>query len=134
MSEREHRTAELAFERLCAAGETGDWTPLLDMLDDDFDFLFPAGAHQARLSGPAARAAFEAWARSKAETSRSRKTPELRLFGTDASGQAWAVFGVDSRGEDRLGRFETHVALFFRVRGDRVTGYREYIGDIAAWI
>jgi ketosteroid isomerase-like protein len=40
---------------------------------------------------------------------------------------------MDVIGDDNLGHFETHVALFFRVSGDQIVAYREYIGDISAW-
>lgn len=128
MTDLERATARRAFDLLCAAGEHGDWDALLALLTDDFEFLFPAGAHRARLDGPEGRAAFEAWARHKAHTSRSRKTLVFEDYG-----DTWAVFGVDSRGQDALGAFETHVALMFRPEGDRLRGYREYIGDIDAW-
>lgn len=128
MRAAERETAERAYAALVHAGETGDWAPLLAMLTDDFEFLFPAGPLRGRHSGPEGKRMFQTWAERRRDA-RSWRTLDLTLF----SGE-WAVFCVDSRGEDSHGTFETHVALFFRVAGEKVSGYREYIGDIAAWI
>lgn len=128
MNPEARATAELAFDHLCTAGETGDWQPLLEMLSDEFEFLFPAGALRGKHTGLEGKGKFLQWVQKRA-SSRSRKTTDLKLFSED-----WAVFCVDVIGDDSLGYFETHVALFFRVNGGRVVAYREYIGDISAWI
>jgi ketosteroid isomerase-like protein len=121
-------TTRRAFEFLCRAGETGDWQPLVEMLTEDFEFLFPAGPLRGHHEGAVGKEAFLQWVKKRA-ASRSVKTVELALH-TDE----WSVYCVDSRGEDALGQFETHVALFFKARGDQLCAYREYIGDITAWI
>jgi ketosteroid isomerase-like protein len=120
--------ARRAYTYLCQAGETGDWALLLDMLTDDFEFLFPAGQYQGQHRGSQGHALFRSWAAHR-QTSRSTKTLELEL---DAG--EWMVFCVNSAGKDAQGPFQTHVALFFRVRDQQISAYREYIGDITAWI
>jgi ketosteroid isomerase-like protein len=128
MNQNPTEIARLAFEHLCGAGETGNWQPLLDLIANDFEFYFPAGAFRGQHTGEAGKTQFLAWVQHRLE-SRSIKTLNLSF----SSGE-WSVFCVNSVGEDKLGRFETHVALFFRVTNNQISAYREYIGDIGAWI
>lgn len=128
MNTEARATAQRAYAALVHAGETGDWAPILDMLTDDFEFLFPAGPLRGRHSGAEGKQKFQDWAERRRDA-RSWRILDLTLFSDE-----WAVFCVDTKGKDAHGTFETHVALFFRVSGDKISGYREYIGDLAAWI
>lgn len=120
--------ANVAYTHLCHAGVTGDWIPLLSLTSEDFEFLFPAGPHRGHFFGREGKQKFLEWV-AKRQQSRSSKTLESALCG-----ERWAVFCVDSVGQDPQGRFQTHVALFFKVEGQQITGCREYIGDMLAWV
>jgi hypothetical protein len=53
--------------------------PLLDMLSDEFEFLFPAGVLRGKHTGLEGKQNFLQWVQKRAP-SRSRKTTDLKLF------------------------------------------------------
>ena len=109
------------FERGLASGE---WTPFLERLSEDFTFWFPAGPFKGINMGKDKAKEFFA--------SVSRIFPEGLFLTVEriASNETTVIFEVRSEGL-MLGRpYQNQAAISFDVKGDKICAYREYLGVI----
>ncbi|NEQ51847.1 MAG: nuclear transport factor 2 family protein [Leptolyngbya sp. SIO3F4] len=116
--------AEAAFQDFSQGLSTGDWSTFLACLSDDFTFWFPAGPFKGLNSGKDQAEAFFA--------SVSKVFPEgltLVLERTLSSGNT-VLFEVRSKGLMLGNPYENQAAISFDVAGDKICGYREYLGVI----
>lgn len=118
------KIAQAAFQDFSHGLATGDWSRFLAWLSDDFTFWFPAGPFRGKNTGKDQAEAFLA--------SVSKIFPEglsLTLERTLSDGNT-VLFEVRSKGL-MLGRpYENQAAISFDVAGDKICGYREYLGVI----
>jgi len=117
-------TAELAFQSFSHGLARGDWSPFLDLLTDDFAFWFPAGP-------------FKGWnhGREKAKeffSMVSKVFPDGLTLTVQrvTSNPSTVVFEVRSEGVMMGHPYENQAAISFDIRGDKICGYREYLGVI----
>ncbi len=116
--------AEAAFQAFSHGLATGDWSRFLAYLSDDFTFWFPAGPFKGLNSGKDQAKAFFATV--------SNVFPEgltLTLERTLSSGHT-VLFEVRSQGLMLGHPYENQAAISFDVVGDKICGYREYLGVI----
>ncbi|MFG6095761.1 nuclear transport factor 2 family protein [Leptothoe sp. ISB3NOV94-8A] len=116
--------AEAAFQDFSQGLSTGDWSRFLAWLSDDFTFWFPAGPFKGLNSGKEKATDFFAMV--------SKVFPEgltLTLERTFSSGNT-VLFEVRSQGLMLGHPYENQAAISFDITGDKVCGYREYLGVI----
>jgi ketosteroid isomerase-like protein len=123
-SENTLKVARQAFENLQHGLSTADWNPLLDMLTEDFNFWFPVGPYHGLNVGKEKAKAFfqyvtEVFGRSIKLTSLERVT----------SNETTVVFEFRDEGMMRNEPYKNRIAVSFDVRGDKICGYREYLGS-----
>ena len=125
------RVARDAFDAFARGLSTGEWDDWLGRLSDDFVFYFPSGRYAGRNEGRARAAEFFGYVRTV--------YPE-GLFATldgVTSNETTAVFEFRDQGLMRLPSgdrdYKNRVAVAFDVRGDEITGYREYFGGDGTW-
>ena len=130
---RDHveRIAREAFADFAHGLATGEWDAWLARLADDFVFYFPQGQFAGRNEGLGRAAEFFQYVRTV--------YPE-GLFATldgVTSNETTAVFEFRDEGLMRLPTgdrdYRNRVAVALDVRGDEITGYREYFGGDGTW-
>jgi ketosteroid isomerase-like protein len=118
------KVAHQAFENLKHGLATGEWTPMLDMLTEDFAFWFPVGQYHGLNVGKEKAKAFfqyvsEVFGRTVKMTSLERVT----------SNETTVVFEFSDEGMMWSEPYKNRIAVSFDVRGDKICGYREYFGS-----
>ncbi|MEM9217550.1 MAG: nuclear transport factor 2 family protein [Cyanobacteria bacterium P01_F01_bin.150] len=116
--------AQAAFQDFSYGLATGDWSKFLACLSDDFTFWFPAGPFKGLNSGKDRAEAFFA--------SVAKVFPEgltLTVERTLSSGNT-VLFEVRSKGLMLGNPYENQAAISFDVAGNKICGYREYLGVI----
>ena len=116
--------AKAAFQDYAHGLSTGDWSRFLAHLSDDFTFWLPAGPFKGLNSGKDRTADFFATV--------AKVFPEgliLTLERTLNSGNTVLV-EVRSQGLMLGHPYENQAAISFDVAGDKICGYREYLGVI----
>jgi ketosteroid isomerase-like protein len=118
------KVAYQAFENLKIGLTTEDWTPMLDIVTEDFTFWFPVGPyHGLNIGKEKAKAFFqyvsEVFGRTIKLTSLERVT----------SNETTVVFEFRDEGMMRSEPYKNRIAVSFDVRGDKICGYREYFGS-----
>jgi ketosteroid isomerase-like protein len=118
------KVAYQAFENLKIGLTTEDWTPMLDMVTEDFTFWFPVGPYHGLNIGKAKAKAFfqyvsEVFGRTIKLTSLERVT----------GNETTVVFEFRDEGMMRGEPYKNRIAVSFDVRGDKICGYREYFGS-----
>lgn len=123
--------ARAAFEDFAHGLATGEWDAWLDRLAEDVVVYFPQGRYAGRNEGRARAAEFFRYVRTV--------YPEglfAALDGVTAS-ETTAVFEFRDEGRmhlpDGARDYKNRVAVALDVRGDEVTGYREYFGGDGTW-
>ena len=117
-------TAQTAFEGFARGLASGEWDSFLSLLTDDFNFWFPAGPFQGMNVGKARAAEFF-----QAVSRIFNEGLEIQLERTFYS-ETTVLFEVRSRGKMFGQPYENQAAVSFDICGDRVCGYREYLGVI----
>ena len=117
-------TAQQAFHHFTRGLATEEWQPFLDRLTDDFSFWFPAGPYRGMNQGKARAAEFF-----QTVSTIFNEGLELQLQRTFQQGTT-VLFEVRSRGKMLGQPYENQAAISFDVRGDRICGYREYLGVV----
>ncbi len=112
-SENTLKVGQQGFDKLMHGLGTGDWNPLLDMLSDDFTFWFPIGPYQGLNAGT------EVFGSSITLTSLERVT----------NSETTVVFEFRDEGIMRGQPYKNRIAVSFDVNGDKICGYREYLGS-----
>jgi ketosteroid isomerase-like protein len=118
------KVGQQGFDKLMHGLGTGDWNPLLDMLSDDFTFWFPIGPYQGLNTGKERAKQFfeyvnEVFGSSITLTSLERIT----------SSETTVVFEFRDEGIMRGLPYKNRIAVSFDVSGDKICGYREYLGS-----
>jgi predicted dinucleotide-binding enzyme/ketosteroid isomerase-like protein len=117
------RTALLAWACLAEGHATGDFTRYLALITDDYTFTMPLGEFRGVNVGRERAAA--CYAAISAARPRMRFHPPHHV---SVSGDTVVLEWEDDG--TLLGRpYHNRVAGSFDIRGDRVCGYREYLGD-----
>lgn len=117
-------TAQQAFRHYNHGLATAEWEPFLEMLTEDFTFWFPVGPYQGLNVGKVKAAAFFQY------VSRAfREGLALKLEHVTSS-DTTVVFEVKSEGQLWRKPYQNQAAISFDIRGDRVCGYREYLGVV----
>ena len=116
--------AEQAFEYFTRGLATGEWDSFLDMLTDDFTFWFPVGSfHGLNQGKERARAFFEYVS--------ELFSPGITITSIErvTSNDTTVVFEFRDEGKMRGEPYKNRIAVSFDIRGDKICGYREYLGS-----
>jgi ketosteroid isomerase-like protein len=123
-SENTIKVAHQAFENLQHGLATGEWTPMLDLLTEDFTFWFPVGPfHGLNVGKERAKAFFEYVSEVFAQTIRLTSLERV------TSNETTVVFEFRDEGMMWKEPYKNRIAVSFDVRGDKICGYREYFGS-----
>jgi ketosteroid isomerase-like protein len=127
MSENFENTLKVgrqAFEQLIDSLGTGDWKLFLDMLTDDFSFWFPIGQyHGLHVGKETAKEFFEY------VTEVFGNSIKLNSIERVTSNETTIVFEFRDEGMMWGQQYKNRIAVSFDVRGDKICGYREYLGS-----
>jgi ketosteroid isomerase-like protein len=102
----------------------GEWQAFLDLLTDDFTFYFPQGKYQGEHQGKDKAKEFFAYV-SSVFTTGITINEVLRVSASETN----VVFEFRDEGVLREQPYKNRVAVSFDVRGDKISGYREYFGS-----
>jgi ketosteroid isomerase-like protein len=113
-----------AFEQLINGLENGDWKLFLDMLTDDFSFWFPVGEYHGLNVGKEKAEEFF-----KYVTQVFSNTIKINSIERVTSNETTVVFEFRDEGMMWGKEYKNRIAVSFDVRGDKICGYREYLGS-----
>lgn len=116
-------TAQVAFKHFTQGLETGEWEAFLNMLTDDFRFWFPVGIYKGENVGKEKATQFFHYVTDKVFT--QGLSIELERI---TSNETTVVFEIKSQGQMLSYAYENQAAISFDIRGDKICGYREYLG------
>lgn len=102
---------------------TGEWQAFFDMLSDDFSFWFPLGKFHGLNVGKDRASEFFNYV---SEVYSEGLTLTLDRF---TSNETTVVFEFRDEGMMWGNPYKNRVAVSFDVRGDKICGYREYLGS-----
>ena len=122
-SENTLKIAHQAFEYFTHGLETGSTHPFLDMLTEDFSFWFPVGKFHGLNEGKDQARAFFPYV---SEVFAPGITLTLDRV---TSNETTVVFEFRDEGLMRGELYKNRIAVSFDVRGDKICGYREYLGS-----
>lgn len=111
-----------AFNHFCVGLASGEWTPFLEMLSDDFSFWFPRGKYKGLNVGKERAREFFSYVSSVFSEGLS-----VTLDRVVGSGSTY-VFEFRDEGKLRGQPYANRVAIALDVRGDKICAYREYFG------
>ena len=124
MNQNTMAVAQQGFEYFTRGLATGEWDSFLDMLTDDFTFWFPIGSfHGFNQGKERARAFFEYV--SEVFSPGITITSIERVTSSDTT----VVFEFRDEGKMRGEPYKNRIAVSFDIRGDKICGYREYLGS-----
>jgi ketosteroid isomerase-like protein len=121
------RTAQAAYDAFARGWATGDFEPYLAMLTEDFEFSYPLGEHRGRFTGAEGRAHMVDKVRG--HSSRGERLtlhPPTRVAVTDNT----VFFEFDSEGRFGDYVYRGHNVIAFDVKGERISAFREFLGDL----
>jgi ketosteroid isomerase-like protein len=118
------KVAYQAFENLKIGLTTEDWTPMLDILTEDFTFWFPVGPYQGLNIGKEKAKDFFQYV-----SEVFGHTIKLTSLEHVTSNETTVVFEFRDEGMMRSEPYKNRIAVSFDVRGDKICGYREYFGS-----
>jgi ketosteroid isomerase-like protein len=116
--------AQAAFQDFSQGLASGDWSQFLEHLSEDFTFWFPAGPFRGLNTGKDRAQEFL--------TMVSKLFPEGLSLTVERvlSQENTVLFEVHSQGKMLDHSYENQAAISFDIQGDKVCGYREYLGVI----
>ncbi|MBE9198895.1 MULTISPECIES: nuclear transport factor 2 family protein [unclassified Nodularia (in: cyanobacteria)] len=118
------KIAEKAFEHFTHGLATGNWEAFLDMLTEDFTFWFPMGKFHGLNEGKdRAREFFQYVSQS------FNSGLQLTSLDSVTSNATTVVFEFRDEGLLFNQPYKNRVAVSFDVRGEKISGYREYFGS-----
>lgn len=123
-SENTLQVGKKGFEKLMHGLSTGDWKPLLDMLSDDFTFWFPIGPYHGLNTGKERAKEFFEYVNEVFGS-----TIKLTSLERVTSCETTVVFEFRDEGVMRGQPYKNRIAVSFDVCGDKICGYREYLGS-----
>ncbi len=115
--------ARQAFAHFEQGLATGDWQAFFEMLTDDFSFWFPLGQFQGLNVGKERAIEFFSYV---SEVYSEGLTLTLDRV---TSNETTVVFEFRDEGLMWGNPYKNRVAVSFDVRGDKICGYREYLGS-----
>lgn len=118
------KIAEKAFEHFTHGLATGNWEAFLDMLTEDFTFWFPMGKFHGLNEGKDRAREFFQYV-SESFNSGLQLTSLDRVTSNDTT----VVFEFRDEGLLFNQPYKNRVAVSFDVRGEQISGYREYFGS-----
>lgn len=121
-SNRVIKTAQKAFDHFSQGIASGNWQPLLDMLTDDCTARIPVAKFKTENSGKNTIAAYFRF------LSQELKIKAILTPVSVTSNQNTVGFEFTVKGTAAGKPTSTHNTVFFDVRGDKVSGFREYFG------
>ena len=116
--------AQQGFEYFTRGLATGEWDSFLDMLTDDFTFWFPVGSFHGFNEGKEKARAFFEYV-SEVFSPGITITSIERVTSSDTT----VVFEFRDEGKMRGEPYKNRIAVSFDIRGDKICGYREYLGS-----
>lgn len=115
--------ARQAFAHFEHGLATGDWQAFFEMLTDDFSFWFPLGKFYGLNVGKERAIEFFGYV---SEVYNEGLTLTLDRV---TSNETTVVFEFRDEGLMWGNPYKNRVAVSFDVRGDKICGYREYLGS-----
>ena len=118
------KIAQVAFRDFSQGLASGEWSPFLAHVSDDFTFWFPAGPFKGQNTGKDRAREFFAMV--------SKVFPAGLSLTVDRvmSQENTVLFEVRSQGIMLGHPYENQAAIAFDIKGEKVCGYREYLGVI----
>ncbi len=116
--------AQQGFKHFTHGLATGEWDSFLDMLTDDFTFWFPVGSFHGLNEGKERARAFFKYV-SEVFSPGITITSIERVTSSDTT----VVFEFRDEGKMRGEPYKNRIAVSFDIRGDKICGYREYLGS-----
>lgn len=127
ISDRTLEVGQRAWEHFLHGLATGDYQSYIDMLSDDFTFSFPVGPLQGRYVGREGKECMLAYCQQQAEANnRLKPIPHHVTYNENT-----VVFEYDTEGIVVGKPYKARGnAISFDVSGDKISGFREYFGDL----
>ena len=124
MNQNTMAVAQLGFQHFTRGLATGEWESFLDMLTDDFTFWFPIGQYHGLNQG-------KERAREFFEYVSELFSPGIAITSVErvTSSDTTVVFEFRDEGKMRGEPYKNRIAVSFDIRGDKICGYREYLGS-----
>ena len=119
------KTAQKAFKHFSHGLETGEWQPYLDMLTDDFTLWFPLGKFRGKNVGKDSASAFFKYLSEELEVAVT-----ISSIINVCSNENTVVFEFVDEGTSLGKPYQNRMTASLDVRGDKICGHREYVGDI----
>lgn len=122
-------TARKAFDLFAQGWTTGDFDPYIALLADEMMFWFPMGVHRGKFSGVEGRQQMIAKCRDheKAGDRLTFSEPQYSLVNESS-----VMFEFESEGLYAGDPYKGHNAIAFETKDGKITGFREYFGDLGA--
>jgi ketosteroid isomerase-like protein len=121
------KLAQDAFFAFCQGWMTGDFQPFLAMLADKLDFSYPYGKHRGRFTGQDGKAQITAKCHDHtAAGDYLNFQPPHHI----TSSETTVMFEFECAGVIDGEAYHGRIAIALDVSGDRVSGFREYFGDV----
>lgn len=126
ISEETLATEKVAFKLWSKGWDTGDFDGYIGMLSDDFTFSYPMGDHRGLYRGKEGKMHM-------IEKCREHTAANHRLtfiITNITSNSKGVVFEFDAAGKFGEYPYKGRNAIAFDITGDKISGFREYLGDI----
>lgn len=118
------RIAKDAFQDFSRGLASGDWSPFLDRLSEDFTFWFPAGPFKGLNTGKEKAREFFS---SVSQVFPGGLTLTVQQIVSSAT---TVIFEVRSQGSMLGHPYQNLTAISFDIRDGKICAYREYLGVI----
>ena len=115
--------AQQAFEHFTHGLATGEWQLFVDMLTDDFTFWFPIGEYHGLNTGKQRASEFFEYVSEAVKPGLSVTLDRV------TRNENTVVFEFRDEGLRWGQPYKNRIAVSFDVRGDKICGYREYLGS-----
>jgi ketosteroid isomerase-like protein len=127
MSESTLKIAQYAFAAFVQGWATGNFQPFLEMLTDEFTFWYPYGKHRGKFSGQAGKAQMIAKCHDHAQAGdRLAFRPPHHITHSDTT----VMFEFECEGVIDKEPYQGRIAIALDVSDERISGFREYFGDV----
>jgi len=118
------KVAEEAFQAFAQGLATGEWSPFLDKLSDDFTFWFPAGPFKGWNQGQEKAQDFFALVHLMFPDGLTLTVQQV------LSNATTVLFEVRSQGTMKGQPYENQAAIAFDIQDNKISSYREYLGVV----
>ena len=127
MSESTLKIAQQAFAAFAEGWRTSDFQPFLEMLTDEFTFWYPYGKYRGKFSGREGKAQMIAKCRDHSEAVDCLSfSPPHHITSSDTT----VMFEFECEGIIGGESYRGRLAIALDVRDDKISGFREYFGDV----